>query len=295
MMTMTNPLRTLTLLALMGLGAAGQEHTVVQPKDTGVGLTNPGLMEADIKGGLIVHVGCGDGTLCTALGEDPNYVVQGLHRDPLAVAKARSTVRAKGNYGRVSIRHWEGESLPYADNLVNLIVVSSDESRVSPAEIARVLAPRGVAFVPKGMAVNSLEQQPSSSGLDKYVKPVPEAIDDWPHYFYGADNNAVSRDTVVGPPKHMQWVCGPVYARSHEVSSSMAGMVSSGGRIFYIWDEGVLGQPGKRFPAKWSLIARDAFNGLPLWKLPMPNWGWREWHDPLRWSDPNGPRSACMS
>jgi SAM-dependent methyltransferase len=204
------------------------------------------LMEADIKGGLIVHVGCGDGTLCAALGEDPNYVVQGLHRDPLAVAKARSTVRAKGNYGRVSIRHWEGESLPYADNLVNLIVVSSDESRVSPAEIARVLAPRGVAFVPKGMAVNSLEQQPSSSGLDKYVKPVPDAIDDWPHYFCGADNNAVSRDTVVGPPKHMQWVCGPAYARSHEVNSSMAGMVSSGGRIFYIWDEGVLGQPEKR-------------------------------------------------
>ena len=140
MMTMTNPLRTLTLLALMGLGAAAQERTVVKPKDTGVGLTNPGLMEADIKGGLIVHVGCGDGTLCAALGEDPNYVVQGLHRDPLAVARARSTVRAKGNYGRVSIRHWEGESLPYADNLVNLIVVSS--FRTSPGNLRRSTSAR---------------------------------------------------------------------------------------------------------------------------------------------------------
>lgn len=286
-MTMTNPLRTLTLLALMGLGAAGQERMAAKPEDTSEGLTNPRLMETDIKGGLVVHVGCGDGTLCAALGENPNCVVQGLHRDLRAVAEARSTVRARGNCGRVSIRHWQGGSLPYADNLVNLIVVSSDESRVSPAEIARVLAPRGVALVPKGTAAGSLEQQPSASGLDKYVKPVPDAIDDWPHYFHGADNNAVSRDSVVGPPKHMQWVCGPAYARSHEVNSSMAGMVSSGGRIFYIWDEGVLGQPERRFPAKWSLIARDAFNGLLLWKLPMPNWGWREWHDPSRWDDPN--------
>ena len=116
MMTMTDPLRALTLLALMGLGATGQERTIVKPNDTAAGLTNRDLLLSDIKGGLIVNVGCGDGTLCTTLGEDPNYVVQGLHRDPLAVAEARSTVRAKGNYGRVSIRHWEGESLPYADN-----------------------------------------------------------------------------------------------------------------------------------------------------------------------------------
>ena len=51
MMTMTNPLRTLTLLALMGLGAAGQKRTVVKPKDTGVGLKKPVLMEADIQSG----------------------------------------------------------------------------------------------------------------------------------------------------------------------------------------------------------------------------------------------------
>jgi outer membrane protein assembly factor BamB len=286
-MTMKQLLRTLVLLTLVSPGAAGQERTVVRPQDTGAELTNPGLIKAHIQGGLIVHVGCGDGTLCTLLGEEPNCVVQGLNRDPLEVAQARATVRAKDRYGRVSIRQWRGESLPYADNLVNLIVVSRDESRVPPAEIARVLAPRGVALVPKGMAIDSLQRQPSSSGLDEYVKPVPEAIADWSHYFCNPDNNAVSQDTVVGPPKHMQWLCGPAYARSHEVNSSMAGMVSCGGRIFYIWDEGVLGQPEQRFPAKWSLIARDAFNGLPLWKLPMPDWGWREWHDPSRWNDPD--------
>ena len=254
----------------------------------------PGLLrEADVKGGLILHVGCGDGTLCAALGNDPQYVVQGLQCDPLEVDKARDAVRAKGSYGRVTIRRWPGGRLPYADNLVNLLIVDDKNCRVQPEEIARVLAPRGVAFVPEGMEVNALERQPSSSGLVKYVKPVPKQIDDWPHYLYGADNNAVSRDSRVGPPQRMQWVCGPAYARSHEINSSMAGMVSAGGRIFYVWDEGPLGQPEKRFPSQWSLIARDGFNGLPLWKLPMPNWGWRQWHAASRWDNPRN-RAAML-
>jgi len=254
----------------------------------------PGLLrEADVKGGLVVHVGCGDGTLCAALGNDPQYVVQGLQRDPLELDEARDTVRAKGNYGRVSVRHWPGGRLPYADNLVNLLIVDDRNCHLQPEEIARVLAPRGVAFVPEGMEVNSLTPQPSSSSLVKYVKPVPKQIDDWPHYLYGADNNAVSQDARVGPPQRMQWVCGPAYARSHEINSSMAGMVSAGGRIFYIWDEGPLGQPEMRFPSQWSLIARDGFNGLPLWKLPMPTWGWRQWHAASRWDNPRN-RAAML-
>ena len=30
-------------------------------------------------------------------------------------------------------------------------------------------------------------------------------------------------------------------------------------------------------PDKWFLAARDAFNGVPLWKVPIRRWGWREW------------------
>ena len=59
-------------------------------------------------------------------------------------------------------------------------------------------------------------------------KPVPPNIDEWPHYLHGPDNNAVARDTVVGPPRRMQWVAGPRYARSDEINSSMAAMVSAG-------------------------------------------------------------------
>ena len=61
----------------------------------------------------------------------------------------------------------------------------------------RVLAPGGVAMVKRG------------DRWEKKVKPWPKEIDEWPHYLHGADGNAVAQDSVVGPPRHMQWTCGP--------------------------------------------------------------------------------------
>ncbi len=233
------------------------------------------LEQTGIQGGLIVHVGCGDGKLTAALRHDERFVVQGLDRDPANVAKARERVRSTGSYGPISVTLWRGQGLPYADNLVNLLVVDSD-AKVDRAERLRVLRPGGVAVTVDG----------GSPISDKCVKAWPDDMDAWTHYLYAPNNNAVSNDRRVGPPRRMQWVCGPHYARSHEINSSMAAMVSAGGRLFYIWDEGPTGQPDKRFPPKWSLIARDGFNGVLLWKRPMPDWGWRQWHARSRWDDP---------
>ncbi len=241
------------------------------------------LEQSGVQGGLVVHVGCGDGALIAALGDRGSFTVQGLAANPAELAKAREAIRTAGQYGRVSARLWSDGVLPYVDDLVNLLVVDDENTTVSPSELARVLAPRGVALLAEGVAAAGLEKRPGGKRLIRYTKPVPAGIDDWPHYLYGPDNNAVSKDTCVGPPQRMQWVVGPAYARSHELNSSMAGMISAGGRLFYIWDEGPGGQPEKRFPSQWKLIARDGFNGMPLWKRPMPNWGWRQWHTPSRW------------
>ncbi|MFC1635820.1 class I SAM-dependent methyltransferase [Planctomycetota bacterium] len=250
------------------------------------GKENVFIKKSNIQGGFIVHVGCGDGTLVAALGNNKQYVIQGLESDHQQIEQARQTLRASGNDGRLSIKHWQGKKLPYAENLVNLLIIDDDNTTVLGSEIKRVLAPRGMAIVHKGCQVAELELQPFSPEYSAYTKPVPKGIDDWPHYLYEPDNNAVSRDKVVGPPQRMQWVCGPAYARSHEINSSMAGMISAGGRIYYIWDEGPVGQPEKHFPSQWSLIARDGFNGMLLWKMPMPDWGWRQWHAESRWDNP---------
>ncbi len=217
-----------------------------------------------VKGGLVVHVGCGDGRLTAALRANDRYLVHGLDPDAANVAKARAHVRSLQLDGAVSIEQWRGRTLPYADNLVNLVV--AEELGGAPmTEVMRVLRPKGVAYVK------------ASGQWTRTVKSWPTEMDEWTHYLHDSSGNAVARDTLVGPPQGVQWVAGPRYCRSHEVDTSVCALVSAGGRLFYILDEGLTGVTDERLPAMWSLVARDAFNGVLLWKRPIPHWGWREW------------------
>lgn len=102
-----------------------------------------------VRGGLVVHVGCGDGKLTAAFGRSDGLLVHGLDRSEENVAAAREHVRALGLYGKVSIGRWEGERLPYVDNLINLLVVEGG-TKPAQAEMLRVLAPHGVAYVKSG-------------------------------------------------------------------------------------------------------------------------------------------------
>ena len=217
-----------------------------------------------VEGGLIVHLGCGDGRLTAALRAGDRYLVHGLDRDAAKVAAAREMIQRLGLYGPVSVDQLTGERLPYADNLAGL-VVSEDLGGVTLDELMRVLAPGGVAYVNSG------------GQWTKNVKPWPAEMDQWTHFFHDASGNAVAEDTLVDPPTSIRWVAKPLYCRSHEIDSSISALVSAGGRIFYILDEGLTGITDQRLPARWSLVARDAFSGVLLWKRPIPRWGWREW------------------
>ena len=241
------------------------------------------LEAAGTSGGLVVHLGCGDGRLTAELAAGDAYLVHGLDLDPGNVERARRNVRSAGLYGKVSISAFDGRRLPYTDNLVNLLV-ASEPGDVSAAEIMRVLAPGGVVISKKGtgpISRNGPEgaaQKLDSSPFSTTVKPWPEEIDEWTHFLHGADGNPVAMDTVVGPPERYQWLAGPTWLRSHESDSSVKTLVSSGGRIFYIVDEGPTSLLGENpLPDKWSLAARDAFNGVELWKVPIEDWGWRAW------------------
>jgi len=219
------------------------------------------LKATGIRGGLVVHVGCGDGKLTAALRAGDSYLVHGLDTDVEQVAEAREHIRSLGLYGPVSVDTFDGKRLPYVDNLVNLVVVSDAGSQVASEEITRVLAPGGVAIL--------LNRQ-SPIENRKWIKPRPAEIDEWTHFLHGADNNAVARDTVVGPPKRYQWISGPKWARSHDHLSSLSAMVSAKGRIFYIIDEAPAASVA--FEPEWRLVARDAFSGVLLWKRKVEPW-----------------------
>ena len=152
----------------------------------------------------------------------------------------------------------QGDRLPYLDNLVNLLVVS-DNSGVPEEEMLRVLAPRGVLM------------REENGQWRKTVKPWPDGIDEWTHFLHDSGGNAVAEDDRVGPPKRLRWTAGPRWCRSHEYPSSVQGVVTGGGRIFTFLDEAPCGVYEK-LPQKVSLVARDAFNGVLLWKVPLRGW-----------------------
>jgi len=104
------------------------------------------LKSTGVAGGLIVHVKCGGGGLTAALGAAKGYVVHGLDADAGMIETARRHIRSKSLGGRVSVKLWKGAKLPYAENLVNLLV-TEDAGCVARKEIMRVLAPGGVAYV----------------------------------------------------------------------------------------------------------------------------------------------------
>ena len=173
---------------------------------------------AGVNGGLVVHLGSGDGKLTAALRKGPGYQVHGLDRDGGKVAAARRHIQSLGIYGDGSVDRLEGKRLPYIDNLVNLLV-AEDLAGISMEEALRVLVPRGVVYTKVG------------GEWKKTVKPRPDNIDDWTHFMYGPGGNAVAHDTVVGPPEHLQWVGSPRWSRQHDRMASMSALVSANGRF----------------------------------------------------------------
>lgn len=211
------------------------------------------LEATDVQGGVVVHVGCGDGAVTAGLRAGDGFLVHGLDTSAANVEAARARIQRLGLYGPVSVDTFDGRTLPYVDNFANL-VVADDLGQVSKDEVMRVLVPGGVAYI----------------AGKKTVKPRPEEIGDWTHYLHDPQGSCVGQDTVVGPPHRLKWVGPPRHARSHEHTASVHAMVSAGGRTFDVTDLG--SRASIQLPSKYTLTARDAFNGMILWQREIPDW-----------------------
>ncbi len=158
------------------------------------------LTQSGVQGGLIVHLGCGDGSLTNALRPNDRYVVHGLDSDAAAIDAGRTRLQSENRYGDVTLDVWDARRLPYADNVVNLIV-AEDVGGISQEELLRVLCPLGVVCTHDG------------DGWTTIVKPRPSEIDEWTHYMHGPDNNAVAprlgRRTAAAHPVDWWATMGP--------------------------------------------------------------------------------------
>jgi len=235
------------------------------------------LRVSGVRGGLAVMVG-GDAALAAGLTKGRMHLVDAHLLAEPRLETFRRAVRTRKLEGRISANLLTGAKLPHASGIVNLLVVADETAlpkrRLSAEEIARVVAPGGVACVAVvGEGAEHAEALAKAFGA-RPVKPVrrwavlrrprPKDMDEWTHYDHGPDGNRVSRDKVIAPPSCLQWIDRPTLARGHY--SHPSGWVSAGGRVFYVYDD--IG-PAEGVPMRLALSARDAFNGLLLWKRPV--------------------------
>jgi outer membrane protein assembly factor BamB len=202
------------------------------------------------QNGIIVLVQGGDAVCEDAAAS--GFAVLALETRPERVDAMRRRFLDGDLYGRVAASLLDGQTLPCIDDLVNIVVVEGGS--LADEEIMRVLVPGGVALVR------------DDGRWRKFEKEWPADIDVWSQYLRDADNNAVSQDKV-GPPQRLKWTGGTRWARSHMSSVTTISMVTAGGRLYTIEDLETVEY--HRLPGKYFLIARDAFNGMKLWKRPL--------------------------
>jgi len=230
-----------------------------------------------VRAGFCVHLGVTDGRLTAALGNGGRFVVQGLAADAAAVEKARAHIRGLGLYGPTSVDRAPFFPLPYADNLVNLLVVDGPAATggagLDLKEAFRVLAPGGAICVPTGsgpaapagLTAAGFGEVRATGPWTAAVKPRPAEMDEWTHLRHSPAGTATSRDLLVGPPRTLRWEDAPHVARHHMHRNPVAA-VSAGGRIYMVLD---YAPPYKQVPAETRLLARDAFSGVLLWEKPV--------------------------
>jgi len=209
------------------------------------------LAATDGGRGLVVIVGTTDGGLearVAAAGKG-DLLVSGVAVGAEAAAKARAGIDRDGQTGYASVSAQPSlAALPYNGNIANVVVADLERPGApSLDEVLRVVHPFGSALVHR------------KGEWTVIVKPLPKEMDEWTHYDHGPEGNPQSRDSLVADAKGLQWW---VSSYGNTVTTTRL----AGGRRF----QGVT-RSGAYAGVNRTYQARDAFNGLPLWRLDPPN------------------------
>lgn len=211
---------------------------------------------ASLIGGIVVVLDPTDSDSLLALVSHPALRVQALLAEVENLKPLRKSIQLAGKYGQISVTSYNGSELPYTGNLINQVICDENTS-VPRDEILRVLAPHGALFIK------------TRDGYERIVKPVPKGMDEWNQFLRNADNNGVSRDNV-GPPQRMRWHNTPETGRAKALMPSVTCMVTANGVLFTVEDRA--SPEDVNAPFEYHLVARDAFNGIELWKQPIAEW-----------------------
>lgn len=219
--------------------------------------------------GLCVLLGVGTPEarqLAVDLGSTGRILVHGIALDDASLVQGREAVQARGCEGAVTFERLPLRPLPYRDQLVNLLVVpdlaGAGAAGYTEAEARRVLAPWGKLCVR-----DQGQWRVSGKGMEP-------GMDEWTHNVHGPDGNRVSHDTGLSFPVGYRWHGGLPFnidnrQRAENRYSSTRAMVVAGGRCFTFSDSELENLRGAHFLGEGLdqyLTARDAFNGVLLWR-----------------------------
>jgi len=245
---------------------------------SGKTLTAEALKFDGVREGLYVHIGCRNGGLLAEFVAGGGLLAHGIADRREDVERARSDLRIAGLYGHASVELGVYDRLPYADSIVNLVLVDRLgellKRGLSLRDVLRVLCPGGVAYIGDAQASRRDEAAfvaaLGKAGVVNYrfvrqdglwvriVKPCPAGVDEWTHFEYDAGRTSVSKDRLVGPPASLRWLGGSHWPNLQFGHRPDVGFASAWGRNFYWYTEASR-------PTQSRLECRDAYNGLVLW------------------------------
>lgn len=236
----------------------------VAESPVGAGVSEDAVKSTGIDRGLAVVVGDLDGTPLE-LARRGSFVVENLRRDWSAVYAQREAFARAGVFPLANAQYVRDFTrLPYAPQLVNLLIIDLDalgSTAPDGAEIRRALVWGGKAYVKRGGKWSVTD------------KRMPDDVDQWPHALRGPDRIPVSKDKRVSDN-----IDGMKWAAEHWKSIEQRGsaMLMSDGKHYSIRRHH-LGQRHERrddpsegrWDTTYTLVARDAQNGLVLWTRPV--------------------------
>jgi outer membrane protein assembly factor BamB len=222
--------------------------------------------------GLVVQVGAANGAFLAELTNKGRRSVHGLCLSDRDRDVVRGVLHQRAVYPLASVATWDAApGLPYADRLVNLLIVDRDAlgaQAPSDEECRRVVAPGGAILAKVGGVWKSA------------AMPRPATFANWTHFDGGADGNALSADREATSINSLQWIENAMENRWRKTGpkGGDGGNMRVWGRYavvaFYVEKKEVKpGKPEDGFVPpedRMVLECRDVNNGLPIWQKRRP-------------------------
>lgn len=208
------------------------------------------LLKSNLREGVCIDLGCGDGRLALELVRRSQLYVIGIDDDPLCVEVARQRLIAAGLYGTRASVHLGDPARTDCPRFVANLIVSSRQLGQKPGglneeEIRRLQRPYGGCTCLGKLG----ELQASRRG------PL-ELAGQWTHQNANAANTLCSADQLVRGTLESSWYRDGILEIPDRHAQGPAPLFSQG----YLVVEGVHG-----------ICALDAYNGRTRWVYPIPD------------------------